>query len=71
MSNLVREFERIIFRELDMFIEAGSIEKFALNFKDSEGPVSKSGVPSENHFAETRRPYQTWGYPPKSQLNHN
>jgi ubiquinone biosynthesis protein len=36
MRNLVREFERIIFRELDMFIEAGSIEKFALNFKDSE-----------------------------------
>jgi ubiquinone biosynthesis protein len=34
--NLVKEFERIIFKELDMFIEAGSIEKFALNFKDSE-----------------------------------
>lgn len=32
--NLVKEFERIIFKELDMFIEAGSIEKFALNFKD-------------------------------------
>ncbi len=34
--NLVREFERIIFRELDMLIEAGSIEKFAYNFKDVE-----------------------------------
>jgi len=34
--NLVKEFERIIFKELDMFIEAGSIEKFALNFKDSD-----------------------------------
>jgi ubiquinone biosynthesis protein len=33
LGNLVREFERIIFRELDMFIEAGSIEKFALNFR--------------------------------------
>lgn len=33
-SNLVREFERIIFRELDMLIEAGSIEKFAHNFRD-------------------------------------
>ncbi len=32
--NLVKEFERIIFRELDMLIEAGNIEKFALNFKD-------------------------------------
>lgn len=34
--NLVREFERIIFRELDMLIEAGSIEKFARNFRGSE-----------------------------------
>jgi ubiquinone biosynthesis protein len=34
VSNLVREFERIIFRELDMLIEAGSIEKFASNFED-------------------------------------
>lgn len=31
--NLVKEFERIIFKELDMFIEAGNIEKFAINFK--------------------------------------
>ncbi len=31
--NLVQEFERIIFRELDMLIEAGSIEKFAHNFQ--------------------------------------
>ncbi len=34
--NLVKEFERIIFKELDMLIEAGSIEKFAGNFKDSD-----------------------------------
>ena len=34
--NLVKEFERIIFKELDMIIEAGSIEKFAVNFKDSD-----------------------------------
>jgi len=34
LVNLVKEFERIIFRELDMLIEAGSIEKFAHNFKD-------------------------------------
>ncbi len=33
--NVVREFERTIFRELDMFIEAGSIEKFAANFAGS------------------------------------
>ena len=32
--NLVNEFERIIFKELDMFIEAGNIEKFAKNFKE-------------------------------------
>jgi ubiquinone biosynthesis protein len=31
--NLVREFERNIARELDMLIEAGSIEKFAGNFE--------------------------------------
>ena len=30
-ANLVKEFERIIFKELDMFIEAGNIEKFAKN----------------------------------------
>lgn len=34
--NLVKEFERTIFRELDMFIEAGSIQRFAENFKESE-----------------------------------
>ena len=33
-TNIVREFERNIMRELDMKIEAGSIEKFAKNFKD-------------------------------------
>jgi ubiquinone biosynthesis protein len=35
-TNLVREFERNITRELDMMIEAGSIEKFARNFEDVE-----------------------------------
>ena len=34
--NLVKEFERIIFKELDMSIEAGNIEKFAKNFKEVE-----------------------------------
>ncbi len=34
--NLVREFERNIFRELDMMIEAGSIEKFSKNFEEIE-----------------------------------
>ncbi|MGD9251290.1 MAG: AarF/ABC1/UbiB kinase family protein, partial [Desulfobacterales bacterium] len=34
--NLVREFERTIFRELDMYIEAGSIEKFRGYFQNSE-----------------------------------
>jgi len=33
--NLVKEFERSIFRELDMHIEAGNTERFARNFKDS------------------------------------
>jgi len=32
-TNLVKEFERIIFKELDMFIEAGNIERFANNFE--------------------------------------
>ena len=34
--NLVREFERTIFRELDMHIEGGNMDKFAANFKDSK-----------------------------------
>jgi ubiquinone biosynthesis protein len=36
ISNLVKEFERTIFRELDMLIEAGHIERFARNFEESE-----------------------------------
>lgn len=31
--NIVKEFERTIFRELDMLIEAGSIQRFSENFK--------------------------------------
>ncbi|MFO8083737.1 MAG: AarF/UbiB family protein [Desulfobacterales bacterium] len=31
--NLVKEFERTIFKELDMTIEGGNIEKFSKNFK--------------------------------------
>lgn len=34
--NLVKEFERTIYKELDMFIEAGNIEKFAAKFKGSD-----------------------------------
>jgi len=34
--NLVKEFERTIFRELDMLIEAGSMEKFAAHFKEGD-----------------------------------
>lgn len=34
--NLVKEFERNIFRELDMFTEAGNIERFAENFSDTD-----------------------------------
>ncbi len=33
--NLVQEFERTVFRELDMYIEGGNIEKFAANFEGS------------------------------------
>ena len=36
LTNVVREFERTIFRELDMLIEAGSIERFISNFRDME-----------------------------------
>jgi ubiquinone biosynthesis protein len=32
-TNIVQEFERTIFNELDMFREAGNIEKFAANFQ--------------------------------------
>jgi len=34
--NLVKEFERTIFRELDMLTEAGHIERFAQSFEDVE-----------------------------------
>lgn len=34
--NLVREFERTIFKELDMLIEAGHIERFAQSFEHIE-----------------------------------
>jgi len=34
--NLVKEFERTIFRELDMLIEAGNIERFTRSFADVE-----------------------------------
>jgi ubiquinone biosynthesis protein len=34
--NIVQEFERTIFNELDMLREAGNIEKFAANFKSVE-----------------------------------
>lgn len=33
---IVKEFERTIFRELDLLIEAGNMEKFSANFKRSE-----------------------------------
>lgn len=36
LTNVVREFERTIFRELDMLIEAGSIERFNANFRDMD-----------------------------------
>jgi ubiquinone biosynthesis protein len=32
--NLVKEFERTIFKELDMTVEAGNIDKFKKNFKE-------------------------------------
>ncbi|MDJ0784571.1 MAG: AarF/UbiB family protein [Desulfosarcinaceae bacterium] len=32
--NIVKEFERTIFRELDMFMEGGNIEKFAASFSE-------------------------------------
>lgn len=35
-ANLVKEFERTIFRELDMLIEAGNIERFSKSFEDVE-----------------------------------
>ena len=35
-TNVVREFERTVFKELDMLIEAGSIEKFIHNFQGTE-----------------------------------
>ncbi|MGD9308524.1 MAG: AarF/UbiB family protein [Desulfosarcina sp.] len=34
--NLVKEFERTIFRELDMLIEAGNIERFTRSFEEVE-----------------------------------
>ncbi len=34
--NIVKEFEHTIYRELDMLIEGGNIERFAKNFTDSK-----------------------------------
>ena len=34
--DIVKEFERSIISELDMYVEAGNIERFARNFEDSE-----------------------------------
>lgn len=34
--NLVKEFERTIFRELDLLIEAGNMARFAANFKNND-----------------------------------
>jgi ubiquinone biosynthesis protein len=53
LTNIVREFERTIFRELDMYIEAGNIEKFGANFKKDE---------------EIRIPAVHWEYTSKSVL---
>ena len=36
VSNLVKEFERTIFRELDMLTEAGHIERFTQNFENNK-----------------------------------
>lgn len=36
VTNLVKEFERTIFNELDMLIEAGHIERFIKSFEDTE-----------------------------------
>jgi len=33
-TNLVEEFERMVHKELDMYVEAGSVERFANNFKE-------------------------------------
>ncbi len=51
--NLVAEFERTIFKELDMQIEAGSIEKFVNYFADSD---------------EIQIPKVYWAYTTKSVL---
>ncbi|MDX9786709.1 MAG: AarF/UbiB family protein [Desulfobacterales bacterium] len=53
LVNLVKEFERTIFRELDMLIEAGNIERFTQSFKD---------------IAEIYIPKVYWQYTSKSVL---
>jgi ubiquinone biosynthesis protein len=35
-TNIVKEFERTIFNELDMFTEAANIDRFSTNFQDSD-----------------------------------
>ncbi len=59
LVNVVREFERTIFRELDMLIEAGSIEKFAANFAE----VDEIVIP-EVHWEATTRSVLTMTYIP-------
>jgi ubiquinone biosynthesis protein len=52
-TNLVEEFERMVQKELDMYVEAGSIEKFANNFKE----INEIYIPKVH-----------WGYTTKSVL---
>jgi ubiquinone biosynthesis protein len=42
--NLVKEFERTIFRELDMLIEAGNIERFHPQLRGGRGDLYPHGV---------------------------
>jgi hypothetical protein len=54
-----------IFPEAGPAWETSRVSEFgpALNEINHLGPGSKSGVPLENPFAETRRPCQIWGVP--------
>jgi ubiquinone biosynthesis protein len=64
-ANLVKEFERTIFRELDMLVEAGNIERFAQSFAD----IDEIYIPKV-HWTHTSRSVLTMEHIDGIKMDH-
>ncbi len=64
-ANLVKEFERTIFRELDMLVEAGNIERFAQSFAD----IDEIYIPGV-HWTHTSRSVLTMEHIDGIKMDH-